>query len=298
MKILLLFFLSSAFAYSGSSFDEVWNQVTSDPYRKLPQYQVTLGSFFSKGKDLLTKSAKRTLKSEEDILPRFDKLLHPNGSCMKGRWIITEDTPYTGLLSKGTDALILLRASTTLTNTKRGRIRGFGLSGKIFPTLNPDEKVKTANFFTIDNLVGTYEKHFTDAKLTNEPQLVPSFSFDIIGLIGLGAHVAKALGSADKNAGFRDLYALAKEENKKAIYPKWIQITAERGQKKSNKKDFRRELEDFLDKNRIVRFKISVADPKNGGKSNWKRIGTIEVDDFVSSFSCDKRLHFHHSPLK
>ena len=29
-------------------------------------------------------------------------------------------------------------------------------------------------------------------------------------------------------------------------------------------------------------------------KKDWKKIGTITLDESVTSASCDQRLHFHH----
>jgi hypothetical protein len=43
--------------YKGSSFDEVWKIVANSPYSVLPQNEVTIGSFFQRGIDLLKKSA-------------------------------------------------------------------------------------------------------------------------------------------------------------------------------------------------------------------------------------------------
>ena len=62
---------SSALAYEGSSVDQVWGQVTSDPYEK-PHYTVTLKSLFLWGRNLILDAGQRTVSDREDLLPRFD----------------------------------------------------------------------------------------------------------------------------------------------------------------------------------------------------------------------------------
>jgi len=98
----------------------------------------------------------------------LEKLLHPNGVCLSGTWEITEPSNYTGYFAQGKQGLIIGRASTTLTNTKEGRNRGFGFAGKLYPTMDPSETAKTANFFLIDVLFGTHAKHYLDVALTSE----------------------------------------------------------------------------------------------------------------------------------
>ena len=301
MKLTLLACLlipATVFGYQGSSVDDVWSEITKKPYKELTQKKVTLKSFFSYAKEnLLAKSANRTVETKEDIIPYFNKLLHPNGICLRGKWNITKSNPYTGYFKKGSEAYIISRASTTISNTKRGKFRGFGLAGKIFPTLDTDEKVKTANFFQIDNLIGTYAKRYSDVTLTNEPELAPPISLGVVALTRIGLAVNKALSSADSNPGLRQVYSISElglQANDKVNTPKYLATSIDSSQVKSDRKDFRDELIDHMAMNGDIRFNIKVSEDKK----NWKSIGYISFDDIISSEACDHRLHFHHHKAK
>jgi hypothetical protein len=125
---------AEAESYRGSRFSEVWGAVRSDPYLVLPHYRVTVGSFFDGFVNRLLVDSQRTLSDRSDLLPPLQKRVHPIGTCLAGRWRITEDNPYTGYFRKGSEALIIARASTALGEERRGEARSFGLAGKLFPT--------------------------------------------------------------------------------------------------------------------------------------------------------------------
>ena len=286
---------SSALAYEGTSLDQVWSQVTSDPYEK-PHYQVTLQSLFSWSRNLILEAGQRTVSDREDLLPRFNKLVHSNGICLKGEWNVTADTQYTGLFAKGAHALLIGRASTTFGDTEVGKYRGFGLAGKLYPTSNPNEVVKTANFFAIDDLTGTLTQHFLDAAVTNEPAL--SLRPDLIKLAPIAAAVGSAFSRVDINPNIRQVYELSEyglEDGKSAVTPRWMQVVGSVDQPRVNAADFRDELLLNNYPEQKVRFDISVASEKDAaGKKNWQTIGYIEFTESVVSDSCDHALHFHH----
>ena len=243
----------------------------------------------------LEDSAKRTVATKDDIIPYFTKLLHPNGICLKGSWTITEDSPYSGYFKKGSEASIIARASTTISNTKRGSFRGFGLAGKIFPTLDEDKVVKTANFFQIDNLIGTYARRYADVMMTNEPAITPPVSIGLLPLVRIGAEVAKSLPKADENPGLRQVYSISTlGEKGKVSTPKYLATRVTDSDERSDKRDFRDELVDHLEKNSEISFDILVSDDKK----QWKTIGQIRFNEAVASVGCDHRLHFHHHKLK
>lgn len=285
--------------YKGSSFNGVWDLVTKSKHSSLPQTKVTLDSFFNGLTNLLSKAAKETVKNKNDIRPYFNKLLHSNGICMKGTWDITRENPYSGYFKKGSKALIIARASTTLSNTRRGSLRGFGLAGKIFPTLNEDQSVKTGNFFLIDNLVGTYAKNFTRVNLGNQPGIIPAFSFTVPFLAPIGFVTAKAFALADINPGVRQVYSISHlgiNDPRKAKTPKWMMIRGSNNEVINSKKDFRAELIKHMKMNKKVSFDIFVANDMIIKK--WDKIGVIAFDKIISSKGCDHRLHFHHHKFK
>jgi len=276
------------------SFQNVWEEVASAPYKTLPQDSISFGKLFTFSKNIILSDAKRTLTEHSDIRKPFDKLVHPNGICLKGVWEITQANPYSGYFKNGTHALIIARASSAMTQTKRGEIRAFGLAGKIFPTNNKD-KINiehTANFFVIDDLGGTDAAHYTDVVLSNEPQM--STTSEVLKNLFYALKVAKAFGDADAHPNIRQLYEISELDEKvksKSITPKWMKITAKKGQT-VDAEDFRDEF--IMTKGRKMVFNVSVASKENNGEKEWKEIGTITFDTAIASMSCDHRLHFHH----
>ena len=282
----------------GSRFSEVRAQLLSDPYSVLPPGRSTIGSMFRRGKNLLLKDSFTRVDSDADMEPPRQKLLHHVGICLFGRWTITEDTGYTGCFRGGTDHLIVVRCSTQFSHTDRGSRRGFGLAGKIFPTRDPNELVKTANFITIDVLGGTLARRFTDVALTNEPPLGPNL--DLIAYLFVILNVTYCFQKADTSPSYRPLYELSERGLRPAerpLGPKWMQVSAEPGIGQCDAIDFRDELRVANYKNGRLRFSIAVASEKSAaGERLWRRVGTIELTEDTCSRSGDERLRFRHPP--
>ncbi len=277
------------------SFQKVWDQVESDKLETLPQNKVSFMKLFKNKTNNIKYDANRTLVNNSDILESFDKLAHPNGICFKGFWQIDTPNIYSGYFKENSKALIIARASTALSNTKRGSSRPFGLAGKIYPTLNPNEinKVSTANFFLIDNLGGTDAKYYSDVELTNEPKV--SFTMEVMKNLLYAVEVAYTFEKADKHSGIRQLYEISElgESGDDIITPKWMKVKIQNN-KKVDESDFRDELR-IAEGTKLI-FDISVANKllESKGNKNWEKIGTITFDSSVISHSCDHRLHFHH----
>jgi hypothetical protein len=289
---------STQTVYAGSRFREVRAQLLSDPYTVLPQYDVSIWAMFKAGVNILMHDAFSLVDRDADLVPHMQKLLHPMGICLFGRWRITEDTGYTGCLRGGTDHLIVVRCSTLLSSIKRGTRRGFGFAGKIFPTLDPDQLVKTANFICIDVLGGTFAERFTDVALTNQPPF--GLNLSLFRFLGVVVNIVYVFARADSKPDYRPFYplselGLAPGETPKG--PKWIQIAAEKDIGKSDAIDFRDELRVANYKDGRLRFSISVASQESpSGERMWRRIGTIELDEDVCSESGDHRIRFRHAP--
>ena len=271
------------------SFNELWSKVASNPLDRLPQNSISFGSLSKYGESIILKDAKRTIDNRADILEPFDKLAHPNGICLKGIWEIDKESIYSGYFQKGSRGLLIARASTAMSNTKRGATRAFGFAGKLYPTTNPNLTPKSkANFFLIDDLGGTDAKHYADVALSNEPKI--STTLEVAKNLFYALKVSKAFGDADKNPTIRQLYEisqLSESKGSKIITPQWMKIEV-RGDKRYNQADFRDELK-VATQNSLV-FNISVANQKD----RWQEIGTITIDDSVVSDSCDHQLHFPH----
>jgi hypothetical protein len=292
-------------AYQGSSFDQVWDQVESDPYGSLPHDKVTVTSFYGFLVDHLLAASKRTLVDHSDLLPYFQKLLHPNGICLAGDWVITEANPYSGYFRQGSHGLIIVRASTALSNTERGQYRAFGFAGKIFPTLDADAVVKTANFFTIENLGGTLRDFFLDAENTNDIIQVNKTT-TLLANAAVAAAVTNAFGKADPQAdssliAIRQLYPISElgESDPNQVHtPMWMMITGSPEVPRVLATDFRDELR-VANYPGGLRFDILVSDQgSRTGPKIWTRIGYIELSDDAVSASCDHRLHFMHPKFK
>lgn len=276
--------------YVGSRFQDVWKQVTSDPYAVLPHQKVKLTSLFTFFHNYLLDAASRTLDDKSDLLPPFQKLVHFNGVCFAGTWNITEENPYTGYFEKGKIGQIIVRASVANSPTERGSLRAFGLAGKLYPTNDPNDPrvLKTANFFTIEDLGGTLTPQFLDATLTNEPLFTKRFP----GLL-IGTAIGITFGRADSHPNLRQVYPIAELGMKnisKAKVPGWIMLKAAPGQRRVEFPDFRDELRLQNHDGKLV-FNISVSSNREQG---WQQIGFINLTQDVASYSCDHRLHFTH----
>lgn len=286
---------ASAKMYEGSTYASVWSQVSSDTYKVLPKNKISVASLFGFLENKIKIAANRTLSDRSDVLPQFRKLAHPNGTCLTGTWEITEENPYGGYFKKGSEALIVARASTAMSGTTVGKNRGFGLAGKLFPTNNPlnEEKFETANFFLVDDLGGTKARHYTDVEMTNAPTTTPTMA--VIAHAIYAIKLAITFGKADSNPGIRQVYEISElgEDNPKSVRtPEWMKVGAQKGQT-VDRKDFRDELriENYAGE---LLMDISVASKEVNGKKNWKKIGVIRFTDSEVSNSCDHRLHFHH----
>lgn len=281
-----------------NQFQAVWNEVTSDKLDKLPQKRVSFYKLAKGGNNIILGNSRRTLSENANILKPFEKLAHPNGICFKGTWDIHADTQYSGYFKKNSKALMIVRASAAMSNTKRGENRSFGFAGKIFPTTNPNQILQenAANFFLIDDLGGTKAEHYTDVTLTNEPEV--SINSTVLRSLFYAVKVARTFSKVDKNPGTRQVYEISElgEKNKaNVITPRWMNVKAKPGQT-VDAIDFRDELQ--LPKNKTLVFAISVANEKLKNNANWKDIGTITLDTPVVSATCDRRLHFHHPKWK
>lgn len=307
-------FAEASKSYQGSSFaqireilqdahlapEDASDRAEWDVYRAgaLPHYTVNSSHFVKAGIDLLINAAKRTTNDRSDFYPRITKLLHPNGICFTGVWKILNPSPYTGYFEKGKSGLFVGRSSVAMTETEVGHKRGFGFAGKLFPTQNPYEVVNTANFFSVDVLLGTKARHYTDVAMTNEP----STGFDLSAIF-LALKIASALKHGDHDIGFRPLYPIAElglASGERAKTPKWIKIQADELTRKVDASDFRDELDIRRNYPEGLKMIISVSDETKDADETekWLPIGEIELNESVISYGCDRQLHFSHPKIR
>ena len=280
--------------YAGSNFRDVWSTIKQNPYPEgqLPDYQTSNSKFFDGSVNLLQRAVNRTLSDQSDLLPRFQKLVHPIGICFAGTWTITEDNSYTGYFAKGSRGQIIMRASEAMGNPTADNWRGFGLAGKIFPTADAQDPglYKTANFFTVDDLGGTDSESFLDLPKTNKP--ASTFHVGSIALLPTIHTIAKVFSSADSNPTVRQLYPISQlgmTNSASSATPTDFMLKSENTERNG--------LADFRDELRLKNFPgglvfgIYTSDPSHPSP---RKIGKIHLTDEALSDSCDHRLHFQH----
>jgi hypothetical protein len=319
-------------AYAGSRFSEVREALFANPYQKiwgeagappLPRYGVTLASvlhgLFQRGQPWAFRQAvARAVDSHADLRwgpdgKGFRRLLHPNGVGLAGLWEITEDTPYSGYFAKGSRALTIGRYSTCCSDTLRGQTRSLSLAGKLYPTADPDhaQPLRTASFFTQQDLGGDSTRYINDAELRNAPDTtgwrrgagVPLFLLEGLQFM-----------LADKRPSIRQLYAVAelgKPPGEPTRAPEYLRLLVDPGQPRieGERLDFRDEvMAQIYDRGdpapkRVLRFFIEVTD-QGAAKGtpfhqtlsfeNWRRIGSLSFEQACISYNGDCVLHFNH----
>ncbi|MEH1852903.1 MAG: hypothetical protein V7L11_14840 [Nostoc sp.] len=272
---------NDVFEYDGSTYKEVKEVGFSEPYGEPLPYQqgVGLTTFVQ-----LFNDAARNLFDRRDIRPHYDKLIHANGVCYSGLWKITEDSPYTGYFTKGSEGLVFARLSVAGAGIKRGDRRALGLAGKVYPTLNPHEKVKPGNFVTVDYLTGIKTKHITDTELTNFPDVGPDIGAKLVNRV--------IFRLVDKRPGFRQVFpisTLGVEPGSKVVTPDLFMLKVAEGTPKIDAEDFRDELRLEKYPNNTLVYTINV---KNFDEKEWTQLGVIELNDYAICEGCDKRIHF------
>ncbi|MEO6787356.1 MAG: hypothetical protein ABI318_14585 [Chthoniobacteraceae bacterium] len=186
--------------YKGSTYMEVHDAAFANPYygtawgadsqEPLPIHDVSFRTLaqglFSK-RFGLTQAIRRTLDTRADLRwgndrKGFRRLIHPNGTCLVGEWVIdgvTDDkgghapTGYTGYFQEGRKGLIISRHSPARAEPRRGGWRSMGLIGKIYPTLDPNDLTlfQPAGFFTQEDLGGTRSMSINDSVHINGPDV-------------------------------------------------------------------------------------------------------------------------------
>lgn len=280
--------------YSGSNFAQVWEEVKQGSYREgsLAQYETSYSKFFEGTANLLERAVNRTLSTPSDTLPRFQKLLHPIGICFAGTWTITEDNIYTGYFAKGSKAQIIMRASEAMGHPTTADWRAFGLAGKLYPTSDENDPrlLKTANFFTIDDLGGTDSQSFLDLPKTNKPD--SSIHASSLFMIRTLHEIVSVFTSADRDPGIRQLYPIAElglAPGQKARSPIGLMLKSENSERNG--------IDDFREELRLKNYQNGLSFgiyTSEAADSIPKRIGRIHLTQDAVSDGCDHRLHFPH----
>ena len=233
-------------SYRGSRFSEVREAIFANPYQEvwgsngappLPTYKVTLSSVLRGllpfGKQYIFRQAiGRTVDSHADLRrgadgKGFRRLLHPNGVCLTGLWEINQPTEYSGYFRKDSKGLLIARYSTCCTETRRGRTRSLAMVGKLFPTTDPnhEQSLRTASFFTQQDIAGEKTDYINDAELRNAPDVHAwrrGWGTPILIITGLVFQIV------DREPAQRQLYQIAelgKQESEPTRCPDFMRLT-------------------------------------------------------------------------
>lgn len=315
--------------YPGSRYSEVRDAIFANPYQKVwgapgePPLPFRQPIFFDtlreiwRGRHFLTEAAQRSVDAHADLRwgpdkKGFRRIVHPWGVALTGLWEITEENDYTGYFKKGSKALVIARYSNGGA-VQRGKPRGQGIAGKLYPTTDPHhaEPLKTANFFTIDDIVGAPTRYLQDVEFVNAPNVTLSNDWGTAPIV-LTAGVIFAI--TDKDPTERQLHEIAelgKPADVLTHAPRFMRLKLVDGYPRIEGEglDSRDEVlalmfdkGDPTPKRQLV-FSIEVTEDgevtgvtgfKKGTFRNWKRIGALSFDNAVASYNSDHVLHFHH----
>jgi hypothetical protein len=250
---------------------------------------------------------------------RFGKLASvlstPTRTCAGARIegdSAAEETEYSGYFRKNSRALVAARYSAAA-ETSRGQIRSLALAAKLFPTTDPNhaEPLRTANFFTMEDIGGEYTDYLNDAELRSAPNVTPwrqikglPFLF-VVGIV---------FTRVDKIANLRQVYQIAelgKPFDEPTGAPEFMRllVASDQPRREGENLDIRNEvLAQIFDKGdpvpkRKLTFHIEVTDEGTvrnnlgfvrGKFKNWRRIGKLAFDNAVASYNGDFVLHFNH----
>jgi len=271
---------TEVFEYRGTSFREVKDAAFSGPYETLPTHKglgpATLLQFLN--------DSARNMHDKRDIRPRYDKLIHSHGVCYAGVWEIDSDSPYTGYFAKGTRGLLIARASVAGPLLKQGHARSFGIAGKVFPTMDPDEWVWPGNFVTVSDLSGSRAPQVLDIEMSNFPKVGTSPVANVINRI--------IFRLMDTRPGYRQLFpisTLGVAPGAPVVTPDLLMLRPAAGTPRFDAKDFRDEIRIRNYPGGRLVYDILV---KDFGYTDWTRLGAMTFTEDTISEGSDKRLHF------
>ena len=167
----------------------------------------------------------------------------------------------------------------------RGYRRAFGIAGKVYPTLDPHQKVKPGNFVTVNYLTGTKEAHITDIAPTNQPGVGPAIAANIINRI--------IFRLMDTRPGYRQLYliqTLQCSSSAAPLRPTLIQLkgaephTLDTMPSRSASSS---PSANYPGNKLTYEIRVKMFDDLN-----WSKIGRIEFTEDGICEGCDKRIHF------
>ncbi|MFN0125099.1 MAG: hypothetical protein ACKV19_00235 [Verrucomicrobiales bacterium] len=307
----------------------VWG-AHDETHKELPRYDV---SFWTVAKGILplgipwslASATRRTLNSKADLRwgpnrTGFQRLIHPNGICLAGEWLIDDiETGYTGYFKGGSRGRVIARYSPGGSETRRDHgWRSMGLIGKLFPQDDPagDACRTHASFVVQEDIGGTTSQSINDSVLLNAPDVSAwrrgkgMFSLALSGLIFARVNV---------NATIRQLHEIAElgePASGPTRCPTFMRLKVIDGRiTEGIGLDVRDEILDHIydkgdpERKRQLVLSIEVSKaPQDHVKKNilnawlrrdipdasWKAIGKLTFTEATCGYNGDFVIHFRH----
>jgi hypothetical protein len=166
----------------------------------------------------------------------------------------------------------------------RGHRRALGIGVKVFPTLDPNERVWPGNLVTVSHLSGSKEKHVLDIDPLNYPT---------VGLDPASNFINRVLFRlVDTRPGYRQVYPVATlglRHGDPVVSPDMMMFKVAEGTPRIDAKDFRDEMRLRNYPGQRLVYEILV---KSFADSQWKRLGSMTFTEDAISEGGDRRLHF------
>lgn len=293
----------------GTSYAALAAKIHAEPLATLPEHsglaawdivQNLVGSEDKPRHGLSVRSRRIFVDDADESRDPEAKWLHPRGACATARWTIDEDSPATGLFSKGTRVPAIIRVSSGDKVSEGGEAAGgriLGLAVKLFPVSSDTQVVKTRNIIMLDaygfersKRLHTWEEDNGDpVYFTN---VAPARS-------ALGRFLSTFFDRFDNPNFARPVYATARAsigggELLESVTPYEIRFRSRRSATPPPAElDFRAELQ------RTPETTLDIIIHSFDGRSVVdKTIGRLELGKFTVSDYCDRRLRFHHDPIE
>lgn len=295
----------------GTRFDRVLEVLRSNPYEinRLPTRPAPIAAIRSKQ---MLADAGRTLDSTADIRAPFQRILHPNGVCLVGEWIMDKSSPYSGLFKQGSRFPIIARASPPHEEVvpRKSHMFSFGIVGKVFPSEDPQLAVKTANFITQTDIGGYLSPKskilYSDLAMANAPDVTAVNRGAVLPAFSVLGNV---LDQVDAMTTQRQIYPLAEahKAGETTRTPQFMKLTLDPSLDTpgdGEEQDVRLEIWRHLQTKGPLIYDVTVSDdgrvigPAFLRKSfvHWDTapIGRIVFTEAILSQACDDQIHFQH----
>jgi hypothetical protein len=298
-----------------SSYNEVLNVMKRDPYDRahLPTIPLQMFKWFGKHFSFFVgKRSHDILTDKRDYREvGMEKPIHPMGVGFEAK-VKMFPTRWSGAFAGG-EFLALGRASLSQGNALKTdengqqQIRSTAMAIKMFPGLDKNTPMVTANIVTENDLNGTLDSNgkalnYLEAAQSNAPPLDVKkirHSYELLSLLGVAYGALSSPRDSAGKAGIRPPHAwgeMGMTDPTKVNTPAWVEIRPRINGKPVEQNDFRLEFADTLSRDKKITYDIFAADSVDAaGKPKWERAGEMVIDNAILSKGADENVLFGHS---